>query len=407
MFGLFKSKGQSFNDQTNAQVLRDAGVGVGFWQRDLGWNTSGENPIVSECISLIANSISQLSIHHYKGDVRQKGSHVEKLLRQPNDMTPGSNLIETLVRQVLTNGNGYLYAHRGSNFKVDSIWNASTSTPGINQEEKTLIYSTVSLPSLNTVEQDVPHRLMANVRFKTDIASPLIGQVYADDVSEAIELFNTVLANANKYFSGTGEFENYLTTSMTLTQEQTSKLRERMSELHKEGSVPILTSDMQVKGNPKNYTQSQLNEILHLCRQIIAAAFRVPLPLLSDHNGNSTYKSGSELINNFYNVNLNSYLDVIKVELERLLYIDGFDEELRFDLSAYAEPTSIMEQAQALSMSSWLTLNEKREAMGYVAEATLNDNEQFEAMLVGLGNEPLEPVNDEVEDEVVEEENEA
>jgi HK97 family phage portal protein len=391
MFNLFKKK--SFNDQTTAQTLRASGVGVDFWQRDLGGYGSAGNPIVAECISIISNSIAQLSIHHYKDDVRVRGSNIEKLLREPNVVTTGTNLIETLVRQVLTHGNGHLYCKRGSNFKPESLWNATTTLPSITNEDS-LIYSTVTIPSLQKMHQNVPHRLLGNFRFYTTIEQPLVGKLYEDDVADAVTLFDVVLSNANKYFSGSNEFETYLTTEMSMTSQQTSDLRSRMEELQKQGSSPILTSGLKAMSNPKNYTQAQLQEILLLCQSIIASGFSVPLPLLNNFSGNSTYKSSEEMINNFYNVNLNPFLDVIKTELERLLYVDGFTEELRFDLSAYKKTPSIMELSQAMQTSSFLSINEKREALGYAelednyasVVPELSDNDKYEAMLAGLGD---------------------
>ena len=371
MWNPFKSKTKShkFGDDTLASSLRAAGAPIDFWQRDLGFGETYANNIVSICETIIANSIAQLSIHHMKDGKRQKGSRVEKLLRKPNPMTNGQNFMQSLVRSTLEDGTGYAMLKRSANFQAESLWNATTSMPLINQDEEFAIYGTVSVPVTQTTYQDIPGRLMAAVRFKTSTRDPYGQLTYSDDVQQLIDLFNTMILNMSGYFEGTDEFAGYLSTSMTLTPEQTKALRDRLQELSKQGATPILTNALEYKSIPKDNQHLQYIEILGELKKSIAAAYGVPLPLINEFQGNSTYKSSEELIRNFYNVQLNPYLDVIKIELEETLLLDGFNECLEFDLSAYSDQPSMMEKYQSVSMidPSILTVDEKRSILGFEA----------------------------------------
>ena len=390
MFGLFKSKSAKAGDNTLASALRNSGAPIDFWQQDWKVASSNGNPIIEQCTNVIATSIASLNITHMRDGQRVPNSHIEKLLKKPNNFQSGRNFMEILVRETLENGSGRIYKEVGTNFKPKALFNVRCNPKGFTEDGGSLMWDAVSMPLQNkTLKDSVPNRLIGNLIFKANPASPLNGIPMADGVEEAAALFNVAMNNALDFFEGANNFDTFISTDMVLGAPETKALRERLNELGKGAGTPILTSGLRAERLGQNYENAQLSELLRLTRETISANYRIPTVMLNDNTNSSQQNDKRDSVKIFFTHNLNYYTDTIVEVLETLFDVPTH-ESLSFDMTQFDEQTGMQEKAQSLAMNQgFMSINEQRVAWGL---DVLDDAKYDE---VGVVNEPSDEPSDE------------
>ena len=132
------------------------------------------------------------------------------------------------------------------------------------------------------------------------------------------------------------------------------------------GKNMIITGDTGTKAEPWGWNLQDLdfNEgDLRLCRKI-ATGYGIP-PMLLGIPGEATYANYKEARLSFWETTILFYLELIKNELNNWLYVPEDKLELQYDVDevpAFAEKRNLI--WERVEKSSFLTVNEKREAVG-------------------------------------------
>lgn len=327
------------------------------------------NVIAYQAINKIAEAVASVHWVAFRGETEVTQSPALDLINNPNPMQSGRDFIEAKIGYLMISGNSYderimvsnqpreLYTHRPDRMKV---------VPGPNGTPKAYIYEVnsrrVTWPVDENGNSDIRHMRLFNPLNDWYGQAPVEAAAYAiDQHNEAMKWVQALLQNSARP-SGA------LVSGEGLTDEQYNRLKAQMEGQYQGGGNAgrpmLLEGGLDWKEMGLSPTDMGIVEAKHSAARDICLAFGVP-PQLLGIPGDNTYSNYSEARLSFWEDTIIPLVDRLAQEFTAFIG-EPFGVEIRADMD---QIPAIVDKRRTLwemvNASTVLTINEKREAMGY------------------------------------------
>lgn len=335
-----------------------------------------KNIVVYRCVSLISRGIGSVPWHLYQGDERLQIHPLLNLLKNPNPQQGLAKFMETLTAYLLLAGNVYIEAVMPENEPLELFLlrpDRVRIIPGSYGLPEAYTYSlkgrTVHIPvdALNGKSRILHIRTFHPLNDWYGM-SPIEVAAHAIDQHNAVAGHNlALLQNGGR---PTGALQVNPQDQDILTEEQRTRLREELQKAHEgsrnAGRIMILEGDIQWKEMGLSPKDLDFIEGKNLSAREIAQVYGVP-PMLVGVPGDATFSNYKEARYHLWEDTILPHLEMIKSELNHWL-APFFGEDLSLDYDTDSIP-ALAPKREALwaklENASFLTMNEKRELVGY------------------------------------------
>jgi HK97 family phage portal protein len=350
------------------------------------------NVIAYQAINKIAEAVSSVRWVAFRGETEVTQSPALDLINNPNPMQSGREFIEAKIGYLMISGNAYderimvsnqpreMYTHRPDRMKV---------VPGPNGTPKAYIYevnnSRVTWQVDDNGNSDIQHMRLFNPLNDWYGQAPVEAAAYAiDQHNEAMKWLQALLQNSARP-SGA------LVSGEALTDEQYNRLKAQMEGQYQGGKNAgrpmLLEGGLDWKEMGLSPSDMGIIEAKHSAARDISLAFGVP-PQLLGIPGDNTYSNYSEARLSFWEDTIVPIVDRLADEFTAFIG-QPFGVEIRADMD---QIPAIVDKRRTLwemvNASTVLTINEKREAMGY--DPIIGGDEVFIGMgQIALGDAAL------------------
>lgn len=304
-------------------------------------------------------------------------SELAMLLEKPNPNQGTAEFIMDLVAYESLTGDGYVwgispetgrYANVVREMYVlpSHIMKIEGGSPSDPIKGYTLDWFSTSKP--------IPTNEIAHIKnFNPDYSAPgthLYGQSPLQAAYRNLQSNNDAITTGNKYLTNQGARGILTSDDISLTQEQAAELRDRYKAQY---TGAANAGDIMITNHKFNWLEMGLPaadlaliEQYNLSIKDLASVYKVPSILLNDTQA-STFNNYREAKKYLYLQAVFPKLIAIRDELNRWLAPQyGKEYYIDFDFLSVPELQEDMEKVvRQLSLSWWLTPNEKREAMRY------------------------------------------
>lgn len=351
------------------------------------------NVIAYQAINKIAEAVSSVRWVAYRGETEVTQSPALDLINNPNPMQSGREFIEAKIGYLMISGNSYderimisgqpreIYTHRPDRMKV---------VPGPNGTPKAYIYEVASSRVTWQVDEngnsDIRHMRLFNPLNDWYGQAPVEAAAYAiDQHNEAMKWVQALLQNSARP-SGA-----LISKGDALTDEQYNRLKAQMEMQYQGGSNAgrpmLLEGGLDWKEMGLSPTDMGVIESKNSAARDISLAFGVP-PQLLGIPGDNTYSNYSEARLSFWEDTIIPLVDRLAEEFTAFIG-EPYGVEIRADMD---QIPAIADKRRTLwemvNASTVLTINEKREAMGY--DPIAGGDQVFIGMgQIGLGDAAL------------------
>lgn len=317
----------------------------GWWQQNrkpLPLNT-GMNATVEACIAALSQTTAMCPIYQMvdrdaDGQVRKKGSNLERVLLNPNPYETRSLFIVNALRSMYGQGNAYIVAERNATNNITGLhlMNPNSTRAYYYPEDNSVWYfasTKTNQPFAQMTEEDrvFPARNVMHLRLYTT-NDPLKGETPLSAALNAVSANNAITGHQNAFFNNMSRPSGTLSTDEALNKEQMNFLRNAWNEQSAEinsGRLPILSRGLKFTPLALNSQDSQLVEAYGLTVADISRAFRVPLVLINDMSG-ATFNNAEQTMQFFLASGLGFLLNHIELEIAKLFGLP-FSETVQFD----------------------------------------------------------------------------
>ncbi len=314
-------------------------------------------PAVFACTSLISNTVSSLPLNVFVDGLKVDNHPKQKIIDEPIENVTTETWINTIVRNVLINGNAYVEITPKGLVIQDAI------------NVLLLLDDRGDIVKYQVGSRDVRKEDMLHFKRLTKDERGQIGLSLQDTFSLLFDEIKNTSLHTSDYM------EHGLTTGLWLEikgkvqPETLQKIRDAFKSLYQgvanRTTIPTLTDGMQLREIKNNTLKdSAIDELKTMQLKEVAMIFNVPITLLDGSLGN--YSSTVEANLLFLKSCIAPLLRSIEAELNLKLNT-GTGIEYKFDTSAYLAG-SFSQQVATLSTSvnsGILTSNEARERLGY------------------------------------------
>lgn len=344
-----------------------------------------KNVIVYRCVSLIGRSVSSVPWQLYHKDHIVSNHPLQQLLLSPNTGQAFGSFMESVVSYLLLSGNSYielvsskdplpmaLYALRPDRMKVvpDKYGNVVGYAYSVNGNER--IIAEKPCPVL--------HLRCFNPLNDWYGMSPLEAAATAIDQHNAVAHHNLALLQNGGRPSGALLFKpsngsGYLST------EQREELRQNLRQTYEgsenAGRMMVLEGDFSWQEMGLSLKDLDFIEGKNLSAREIAQAYGVA-PLLVGIQGDATFANYKEARFHLWEDTVLPLLDMILCEFNSwLVPYFGQDLRLAYNVDGIAALASRREAIwERINNAHFLTINEKRKALGY-SPLSLQDKEEL------------------------------
>lgn len=345
---------------------------------DLAREAYQQNAVAYRCVRMIAEAAAGLSFVAYEGDTEREDHPVLSLLRKPNPFQSGDELLDTFFSFFEISGNTYLeavmlegtirelFVLRPDRMKV---------VPGPNgypiAYEYTVSGQTVRYPVDVGRQLPVLHMRKFNPLNDWYGMAPVEAGAFAIDVHNAAGNFNKALLDNQARPSGALVYappnEN---ADASLTDKQFSRLKAELETQYQgaanAGKPMLLDGGLDWKEMGVTPKDMEFVEGKREAAREIALSFGVP-PMLLGIPGDNTYANYSEANRAFYRQTVLPLGNKACEALTNFL-APTFGEKFRLDIDDDDLPALDDERKalwERLNNAKFLTINEKREAVGY------------------------------------------
>ena len=331
------------------------------------------NAIGYRCVRMIAEAASSVPLLLYDGDKELNAHPLKQLLLKPNPAQSGRDLIENIVSFLLAAGNSYVEASSLAGIPRELVAlrpDRMKVLPAANGWPESYEYS-VSGASTRLAAETVLHVKLFNPLDDYYGMSPLEAASRSIDTHNSASAWNKAMLDNAARPSGALVFagsENHLTT------EQFDRLKREL-ETNFQGAANagrpmVLEGGLDWKEMGFSPSDMQFIEAKNMAAREVALAFGVP-PMLLGIPGDNTFANYAEANRVFWRQCVVPLLGRVTEALTNWLG-PQFGEGLRIacDLDQ-VEALSVDRDAlwARIERASFLTPNEKREAVGYGALA--------------------------------------
>lgn len=351
------------------------------------------NVIAYQAINKIAEAVSSVHWVAYRGETEVTQSPALDLINNPNPMQTGREFIEAKIGYLMISGNSYderimisgqpreIYTHRPDRMKI---------VPGPNGTPKAYIYEVASSRVTWQVDEngnsDIRHMRLFNPLNDWYGQAPVEAAAYAiDQHNEAMKWVQALLQNSARP-SGA-----LISKGDALTDEQYNRLKAQMEMQYQGGANAgrpmLLEGGLDWKEMGLSPTDMGVIESKNSAARDISLAFGVP-PQLLGIPGDNTYSNYSEARLSFWEDTIIPLVDRLAEEFTAFIG-EPYGVEIRADMD---QIPAIVDKRRTLwemvNASTVLTINEKREAMGY--DPIAGGDQVFIGMgQIGLGDAAL------------------
>ncbi len=334
------------------------------------------NPIVYRCVRMIAESAASITWRAYEDDREQVDHPALALLQRPNSYEAGPVFLEQLISNLLLFGNAYVEA-----VSVDDtpreLWSLRPDrislVPGPRGWPQAYDYTA----GANTVRFELPREGQSPILHLKSFAplddhygfAPVRAAQSALDMHNAASDWNRALLNNAARPSGALVYAG--PEGMGLSPDQFERLRAELDQVFtgtsNAGRPFLLEGGLDWKSLSLTPQEMDFINARAAAAREIALAFGVP-PLLLGLPGDNTHANYQEANRAFWRQTIIPL--VARVQKQMALWLQPSFGLFRFDydidrLDALADER-VKEWAR-LGAADFLTRNEKREALGYVA----------------------------------------
>ncbi len=335
-----------------------------------------KNIIVYRCVSLISRGVSSVPWQLYQGHKRLSTHPLLSLLQNPNPHQGTSRFMEALTAYLLLAGNVYIEAVMRETeplelylLRPDRVC-VIPGTSGVPEAyEYTLGGRSVRIP----VDPFDGKSRVRHIRTFHPLhdwygMSPIEAAAHAIDQHNAVAGHNlSLLQNGGR---PSGALHVNLGDGEILSEEQRSRLRQELKDAYEgsrnAGRVLVLEGNFEWKEMGLSPKDLDFIEGKNLSAREISQVYGVP-PMLVGVPGDATFSNYKEARYHLWEDTILPHLEMIKGELNQWL-VPFFGENLSLEYDTESVP-ALAPKREALwgkiEQASFLTVNEKRELVGY------------------------------------------
>ena len=367
-----------------------------------------QNPVVFSCVTKLARAVSSVDLHLYdftrQGELRKIERHpILELMSRPNSAWSSRQFIEKLATQYLIGGNAYVLGNNKTRPPTE-LWllppENVTVRPG-NLLPEAYVYrpGTESVYPVNQVTglSQVLHLRTVNPLDEWNGLPPMAAAAYGVDVFNAGQEWNKSLLQNEARPSGALQMRQGKDGfTQQLTDEQYARLKDEVDSQYtgsgNAGRPLLIDGALEWVQMGLNARDMDHKENMLANARLIAGCYGTP-PMLVNIPGESTFANYGEAKLAYWADTVLPFLGMILDDFNRWLprlYGEKcflwFDEEQVPALEPLREMKS-----RRLNASEYLTINEKREAMGHAKHA----NPMADDILVTRADIPLAKAGEE------------
>jgi len=376
---------------------------------NLGWWQEGKDPlqsggataIVQACTDAYAHTVATLHAYHYSADANGtktpiEGSGLARILHRPNVYQTSTDFRLNMLKALYLKGNAYVVGLRNGRNEFDSIHllpNAGTM-PYIDAETQSVFYAVGDNPMLGKIETMIPARDIMHLRMYCP-RHPLIGVSPLENAALSMSANASISAHQANFFSNMSRPSGVLSTDQKLTADQMLQLRgawESQAKRMESGGIPILSSGIKWEAMSLTSVDSEIIQAFNMTINDVARAFRVPLPLVQQHDQGSTYNNVEQLYSQWLSGGLGFIVEHLEQNFNHFFGLPKnqgteFDTNslLRSDFQAKVEGYTKLVQGGVM------TPDEARNRMDSLKPVPHGDKVYMQQQMVELGYEPPEP----------------
>lgn len=335
-----------------------------------------KNIIVYRCVSLISRSVASVPWQLHKKETPLGNHPLLTLLQVPNPQQSLPRFMEALTAYLLLAGNAYVEATFSEKVPLELYllrpdrMRVIPSPSGIPEAyEYTLKGQKVTIP-VDPLggRSHLLHMRMFHPLNDWYGMSPIEAAAHAIDQHNAVATHNLALLQNGGRPSGALEVK--LNAGESLSEEQRTRIKDELHQAYEgasnAGRVMILEGNFDWKEMGLSLKDLDFIEGKNLSAREIAQVYGVP-PMLVGVPGDATFSNYKEARYHLWEDTILPYLEMIKSELNRWL-VPYYEDKLMLSYNTDAIP-ALAPKREALwdkiEKASFLTLNEKRELLGY------------------------------------------
>jgi len=341
-----------------------------------------KNAIVHRAVRLIAESIGGLSFVLYEGAAELTAHPLLDLLARPNPRQDGVSLLETVSAHLLLAGNAYVEAvglADGAELKVRELYalrpDRMKVVPGPDGWPQAYDYTVTGRTVRFEQAATLPPILHLTFFHPVDDyygLAPLEAAACALDTHNAAAKWNKALLDNAARPSGALVFDG--PEGMMLSDQQFARLKRELDEQYQgtrnAGRPMVLEGGLDWKAMSLSPKDMDFMEAKHAAAREIALAFGVP-PMLLAIPGDNTYSNYQEASRVFWRQTVLPLAGRIGAALAQWLQ-PAYGAGLALAVDADRIEALAPDRAalwERVSKANFLTVNEKRAAVGYGAVA--------------------------------------
>lgn len=336
----------------------------------------GKNVIVYRAVNLIAQGAASVPWRLYKGDEQVYEHPVLDLLDHPSPTQGGAAFIESVLAFKLLAGNSYVEAVRGAHglpvelypLRPDRV-KIVPGSAGVPNAYEYSVNSRSRVIPVNGVsgESDILHLKSFHPLHDWYGMSPVETAAGAIDQHNAVSSHNLALLQNGGRPSGALK----ISTEMNLSEDQRRTLRDDVRSVYEgalnAGRLMVLEGDFQWQEMGLSPKDLDFIAGKNLSAREIAQAYGVP-PMLVGVPGDATFANYREARYHLWEDTIIPLLDHLCDEFNHWLLPKFGEDDLYLDFDIESIPALAPRREKTwkqISEVSFLTINEKRRALGY------------------------------------------
>ena len=280
---------------------------------------------VFACVRVISESIASLPIKVYKVEVDDDKitdiSHpIYRLLaRNPNEYMTPYTFLDTLMNNLLLEGNSYFYIERDSSARPMSLIPINPQDVKVVKHEGQIFYD-IKDYEIGVMKEDMLH--FFNLSFD---GYKGVSVLKAQNTTIA----TSIAANdtANSYLGNSAQVGGVIKHPGKLSKEAVARLKNSWNQNYSgsfvAGKTAILEEGMTFEQTNIDANKYQLLETRRFQIEEVARAFKVPLSLIGHLEKAANYSSIEALSIDFVRFTLMPYMVMVEQELNRKLFRDS------------------------------------------------------------------------------------
>lgn len=277
---------------------------------------------VYSCVRVISESIASLPIQVYKveadGDKKIELTHpiFRLLTRNPNAYMTPYTFLDTLMTNLLLEGNAYFYIERDNSARPISLIPINPKDVKVIKHDGTIYYD-VKDHEIGVMKEDMLH--FFNLSFD---GCEGVSVLKAQNITIATSISSN--DTANSYLGNSSNVGGVIKHPGKLSKEAVERLKNSWNQSYSgsfmAGKTAILEEGMTFEQTKINANDYQLIETRRFQVEEIARIFKVPLSLIGHLEKAANYSSIEALSIDFVRFTLTPFMVMIEQELNKKLF---------------------------------------------------------------------------------------